>query len=160
MKSLRRIAATLALASIVAVPAAFAGTLSVTVTAVVPTKNQCKFNTANSTLAFGTLLGSTTSDAFASGSIQARCIGADPVASFAISDDGGLNNLSPGAFRMRHGTDPTAFLPYQLTISPSSATVPKAVWQTISFSGKILHGDINMAIPGTYADTVTLTLLP
>jgi spore coat protein U-like protein len=163
LKSLRNIAVALASAIIAAATgpsASLAATASVTVTAVVPTKNQCKFNTANSTLAFGTLLGSTTTDAFATGSIQARCIGADPVASFAISNDGGGNELSPGAFRMRHDTVPTAYLPYLLSIVPSEATVPKGVWQTVSFSGRILYGDINMAIPGSYSDTVTLTLLP
>jgi hypothetical protein len=61
---------------------------------------------------------------------------------------------------MRHATDTTEFLPYSLSITPSSATVPRFAVQTATISGTVAPVDFRNAMAGDFSDTVVLTLDP
>ena len=130
------------------------------VNATVLSKSICKFNTASANLPFGILNPASPVNGTAVGTINLRCIGSAPVATFILSDDGGLHDAVPGVRRMVHATNPAAFLPYSIKYTPQSATIPKNTLQTITINGTVLAADVRAAAVGTYADTVTVTLLP
>lgn len=155
---------TLAVAGLLGAPLGIsevsAGNGSLTVSATVVSKNICKFNVPTSALAFGAINASTTVPATAATSIQFRCVGSAPIATFFISDDDGLYETGPDANRMRHGVILTEYLPYSLTLSPTSASVPKNVWQTLTISGSISVPSIQNAVAGAFSDTVVILINP
>jgi spore coat protein U-like protein len=140
--------------------AARAASVQLQVNAVVLSKNVCKFSTASANLPFGVLDPGAGIDRMATGTVGLRCIGSAPIATFILTDDGGLYDAVPGARRMLRATAPAAYLPYSIRYTPQSATIPKNTLQTITIDGTVLASDIANAVPGAYADTVTLTVLP
>jgi spore coat protein U-like protein len=136
------------------------GTNTLTVTAVVLSKSKCKFNTANATLNFGALDPGNSTDVTNNTSVQFVCNGSAPIAAFAFSADNGLYSTGPGAYRMRHATVTTAYLPYTLSLSPATGTAPKGVTQTLTIGGTVKALDYRPALAGNYADTVVISLNP
>lgn len=136
------------------------GTNILTVSAAVLSKSKCKFNTANASFNFGALDPGNSSDVTQSASIQFVCNGSAPVAAFALTTDDGLYESGPGANRMRHTATTTAYLPYELQLSPAVGTVPKGVNQTLAITGTVRASNYRSAMAGSYSDTVVITLNP
>lgn len=89
-----------------------------------------------------------------------RCSSSDKFVTFFISDDDGLYETGPDQNRMRHTITPTEYLPYSLTLSPTSGTIPKNDDQTLTITGTVRGADYQDALAGNYSDTVTLTISP
>lgn len=156
-KPLALIASLLALAGTVA-QAADNG--SVVVSAFVPSKSNCKFNSGTLALPFGNVNPASVVNATASASTTFRCSGSAPLATFSITASNGLYSTAPDARRMQHATVPTEFMAYSLTLSPTSATVRKGVDQTLTVMGTIQPSAFQNVPAGTYQDTVLITLTP
>lgn len=137
-----------------------AGSNVLSVTATILSKSNCKFNTATSALAFGTLDPGSSSDATASTTVTFSCGGSAPTATFAITHDDGLYETGPGSPRMRNTTVTTEYLPYSLSLNPASGTVPKNTNQTLTINGTIQSSALQGAYAGSYADTVVISIAP
>lgn len=132
----------------------------VSVTAVVLSKSQCKFNSNTANLNFGNLDPANPVDKTITTSVTFRCGGSAPIASFSITDDDGLYEAGQDANRMRHILTTTEFLPYSLTLSPTSGTIPKNTDETLTLTGTVRGADYQDALAGSFSDTVTLTIAP
>lgn len=137
-----------------------AGNGSMTVSAVVVSKNNCKFSSGTMALNFGNVDPASTVDATASASTGFTCNGSAPTVTFFISAGDGLYSTGPGVRRMQHATVATEFMAYSLGLSPSSATVPKGSAQTLTVTGTIRPFEFQNVRAGTYQDTVVITLTP
>jgi len=133
---------------------------TLSVTATVLSKNNCKFDSKNSTLNFGALDPGNPIDTTASISIGFVCRGSAPMATFAVAEDDGLYETGANANRMRHTVVPTEYLSYSLTLNPTSGMVPKNAPQTLTVSGTVRGTDYQNAYAGNYSDTVVVSLLP
>ena len=143
-----------------ACPAHSADSGSLGVFAVVPSKNNCKFTGGAITLNFGNIDPASPANATASATSAFTCNGSAPLATFFISAGDGLYSSGPGARRMQHTAFPGEFLAYALSLSPTSATVPKGVAQTLTVTGTIQPFEFQNARAGGYLDTVVITLTP
>ena len=143
-------------------PAEAAGTGQLVVSAVVVSKGVCRFRSAATTLAFGTIDPASTAAASASTPIVIRCTGAGSftTVTYALAAGNGLHSLGAGLRRVRHATATTEFMPYNLNLSPASAAIPKNADFTITVSGSIAASDFQNASAGSYSDTVVLSLEP
>lgn len=128
---------------------------SLAVSATVLSKSNCKFSTATGTLPFGNIDSGGSADASATASLTFRCNGSAPIATYLISDDDGLN-----ANRMAHTSLAGTFLPYQLSYTPTTGSVPRGDPVTLSISGTVRSSDYRVAVAGAYSDTVILSILP
>ncbi len=134
---------------------------TVSVTATVLSKSNCKFRPPKTAaLNFGTLDPANPVDKNASATIIFYCAGSAPMATFFISDDDGLYETGPDASRMKHTTITTEYLPYSFTVSPTSGTVLKNTDQTLTISGTVLGVDYQDASVGAYSDTVVISIEP
>lgn len=133
---------------------------SLSVSAVIPTKNTCKFNASNLTLAFGTIDPTQASNITATATAGFVCNGASPSATFQISAADGMYPAGPGTRRMRHGSLATEYLPYAISMTPTSATVPKGSAQVLTVTGTLQPIHFQNAQPGSFQDTVVLTITP
>jgi len=149
----------LPLALLLGTPAQAAST-SVTVQATVLSRSNCRFRSGPAVLDFGTLDPLSGLDVTATASILFRCQGSAPMATFAISRDDGLHPAGPNLPQMQHDTDGTQYLPYELTLTPTSGTVPKHVMQTLTIDGIVRGPDYATVLPGPYSDLVVLSILP
>jgi len=131
-----------------------------TVSAVVPSKSICKFSSGSASLSFGTLDPGNPVDVTLSTTIGFRCMGSAPVATFLITDDDGMNELAPDGNRMAHLSLPGSFLPYELTLSPATATVPKNAPQVLTVTGTVRGVDYQGAPEGAYSDSVVISIEP
>jgi Spore Coat Protein U domain len=130
------------------------------VSATVPSKNVCRFQTTGPTaLPFGAINPGGTSPVTVNLTLQYRCNGSDAVAAWAVTSDDGLYESGAGQPRMRHGTVLTAFLPYTLTF-PAAGTVPRNTITNMAISATIAPADYANARAGAYADTVILSIQP
>lgn len=132
----------------------------VSVSATVLSKSNCKFRTSAAALPFGTLDAALSSDRVVSATLDFRCQGSAPIASFMFSSDDGLNEFGPNRPRMKHATDSNEYLPYSLGLSPATGTIGKGVTGTLTLTGTVTPADVAASIAGSFSDTVTLTLLP
>ena len=130
------------------------------VTATVISKSNCKFSTGTSSLNFGTLDPGNPSDSTVNTAVTFRCAGSAPIATYAIGHDSGLYETGVNAPRMRHATIPTEYLPYTLTLNPSSGSAPRNVNQTLTISGTVQGAVFQNAYAGDYADTVVISITP
>lgn len=137
-----------------------AGSGSLGVSAVVPSKSNCKFNAGALVLDFGTIDPASGSNATATATKTFRCNGSAPIATFSISANDGLYSSGPGARRMRHSSVITEFMAYAVSLSPTSASVPKGVDQTLTVTGTIQPFQFQDVRAGLYQDTVVITLAP
>lgn len=136
-----------------------AGNGTLTVAATVISKNNCKFRSGAATLNFGALDPGNTNDVTRTASMRFRCQGSAPMATFAFSTDDGLNESAPGATRMKHATE-NEFLPYSLSLSPLSGTVPKGEEKTLTITGTVTSANYRSAYAGNYRDTVVISIAP
>lgn len=149
------------LACALACTAQAAGSGSLSVTAVVLSKSNCRFSgTSTATLNFNSISPAAVADAVATSALVIKCGGSAASATFAIAAGDGLFATGAGAPRMRHLVTATEFLPYTLTLTPASATIPKNIDQTITITGRITPAQVAGAIAGTFNDTVAITLAP
>lgn len=132
----------------------------VSVTAIVLSKSQCRFNSNTAALNFANLDPVNPVDRTVDTSITFRCGGSAPNATFSITDDNGLYEAGSGRNRMRHTTTFTEYLPYSLTLSPTSGTVPKNTDQTVAVTGTVRGVDYQSAAAGNYSDRVVITIEP
>lgn len=133
---------------------------SVSVSAVIASKSNCRFNSGAMTLPFGNVNPASVVDATATATTTFVCNGSATNATFSISAGNGLYSTGPGARRMRHATVPTEFMGYSLSLSPTSATVPKGEVQTLTVTGTIQPSQFQNVLAGSYQDTVVITLTP
>lgn len=137
-----------------------AGAQSLAVSAFVVGKGNCKINTPNLVLAFGTInpAVATTATATATGTVS--CTGGkDPTMAVALTLGMG-NHSSGGMRRMRHGTVATEYLSYGASVSPASTVIPKNGGFTFTVSGTILPAAFQDVMAGSYSDTVLITVAP
>jgi spore coat protein U-like protein len=137
-----------------------AGNAPMTVSAVVPSKSNCKFGAGALTLPFGSIDPASLANAPASASVSFTCNGNAALATFSITAGNGLYSTGPGLRRMRHATILTEYLPYAISLSPVSATVPKGSAQTLTVTGTIQPFEFQNVAAGAYQDTVVITLAP
>lgn len=134
---------------------------TVGVSATVLSKSECQFQGKDgASLLLGDLDPSMGGDVEKTVTLQFRCVGSAPQASFSLSHDDGLYETGPGVLRMQHEALPGAYLPYSLSLSPERGTVPKNDAVTLSITGRVKGTDYQDAAMGGYADTVVITLLP
>jgi len=133
----------------------------VNVSATVLSRSNCRFRrNAAPVLAFGSLDPFSAADAAASATIDFRCTGSAQPAVFAITDDDGLYETGANANRMRHTANPSEYLPYEFSVSPSSGSVPRNTWIPLTITGVVRAVHVQDAAAGTYTDTVTLSINP
>jgi len=137
-----------------------ASSATVTVSATVLSKSNCKFSSASAALSFGNLDPGSLADVTVTATIGFRCIGSAPLATFLITDDDGMNEIVPDGNRMAHGSLPAVFLPYEMTLSPTTATVPKNAPQVLTLTGTARWADYRSAPAGSYSDTVVVSIDP
>lgn len=152
-------AAAAALGLTLPAPAGAADTGSLGVSAVVLSKNNCRFNSNALTISFAAIDPSGGSAVTASGDIVFRCGGSSPTASWSVTAGNGLYSTGPGARRMRHASDTSAFMAYSLNL-PTSGTVPKNTDYTLTITATIQAADFQNAIAGGYSDTVVVSVTP
>ena len=133
----------------------------VSVTATVISRGNCTFRSRTAALDFGSLDPASPIDKSVSTTIIYRCQaqGNRPI-TFAITDDDGLYETGPDAIRMRHTTQPTEYLPYSITLNPTSGTVPKTVEFPLTVTGTVRGVDYQDARIGNYSDTVVVSIEP
>jgi spore coat protein U-like protein len=139
-----------------------ADTSIVAVNATVLTNNNCRFSgvTSSAALNFGNLDPANPVDRTVNSSVNFRCNGGSPMATFFISDDDGLYETGLNANRMRHTTTITEFIPYTFTLNPITGTIPRNTLQTLTLTGTVNGTDYQNAVPGTYLDSVVITIVP
>jgi hypothetical protein len=137
-----------------------AGTNSLTVVATVISKNICKFKSKGETLNFGAIDPAGVSNITSTTTVDFVCNGSSSVATYALSSDDGLYETGPGANRMRNTSFTTEYLPYTLSFSPQSGTIPKGVTQTFTISGTVTPSNYRSAYIGNYTDTVVVSINP
>jgi len=130
------------------------------VTATVVSNNNCRFNTGSSYLNFGTLDPGNPSDKTVNTSVTFRCGGSSPIATFSITHDSGLYETGPGEPRMRNTSVTTEYLPYTLSLSPTSGTVPRFTNRTLTISGTVQGSQFQKAYVGNYRDRVAISIEP
>lgn len=139
---------------------ALAATGSLGLQAVVLSKSRCRFATTTGTVPFGTLDPSAPTTVTQNLSLTIRCGGSEPLATFLISDDDGLYETGLDGNRLQHATIPTAFIPYTLSYTPTSSTIPRNTDQIIVVTAGIDASAYATQPAGNYADTVILSISP
>lgn len=134
------------------------GSNTLQVTAVVLSKNTCRFNSTASALNFGSINPTNPAPVTASMVLVYRCNGSDPVATWSVSSDSGLHELGPGQYRMQHSALAN-YLPYTLAF-PASGSAPRNTNLNMTITGTVYPADFSAAIAGAYSDTVVLSILP
>lgn len=140
-------------------PLGAATTQTMTINAVVLSKNVCHFQSTTSALSFGNINPTSASPVTASVTLTYRCNGSDPVATWTVSSDDGLYETGVGQPRMQHTTLPANYLPYTLAF-PTSGSAPRNTNLNITVTGTILPASFAAAPAGTYSDTLILSILP
>ena len=140
-----------------------AGTAAVSVSAIVLSKGNCTFNSSNVALSFGSLDPGDPTDQNRPATLTFTCRGnGNNAITFSITHDSGLYETGPDAPQMRT-TTPTGgyeYLPYSLTLSPTSGSIPKNTDTSLAISGRVMGVDYQDAYPGNYSDTVTISINP
>lgn len=155
---LRAVVAALAL---VAGAGAQAQTSSLTVSAVVLSKSNCKFqNAKNLSMAFGVIDPASSADVTRTISTTVICHGSANVATFLVEAESGLHYGNGSRRMQRVGSSPAEYMAYSLSINPASATVNKNVPLDIEITGTITPAAFQNASAGNYSDTVRITLTP
>ncbi len=135
-----------------------AGTHQVLVSAVIVSKSDCSFNTKGGSTISLSIDPAATGNLTASGSITIRCKGSR-TASFSVSNNNGLYGSSPATLRMRHATLTTEHLGYAMSYPPSGMT-PKDTDTRFTVTVSVSPADFQNMVPGSYSDTVILTITP
>ena len=139
---------------------ALAASATLSVTATILSKSNCKFQSNSTTLAFGDLNPISATDITRQASINFVCNGSAPIATYLIVDDDGLNESGPNSNRMLHATTAGAYLPYSFALSPTTGSVNKGETTSLVVNGTIFGADYRNALVGSYSDTVIITINP
>lgn len=134
---------------------------TLTVSAFIPTKGQCRFNSTSATLNFGTLNPLDPQDVI---------VDTDTQLSFSCNGNGQddiafLTKVTASAYgtavspRMRH-QDGGIHLPYELSLSTSSVLAAKKADIELVVTGTVRGSDYVLAPIGSYSDTVTISITP
>ena len=137
-----------------------AGANTLAVGATVLSDNNCTFRSGAATLAFGAIDPGGTTDITRTTTMRFRCGGRDNPATFDFSTDNGRYETGPGANRMRNTTVTTEYLPYTLSLDPSSGTVPRRVDQTLTITGTVTSPNYRSTYVGNYRDRVIISISP
>lgn len=158
---LLKLRTTAAAAGLMASAAALAaGSHTLQVAATVVSKNTCRFTNAGpSVLNFGAIDPSSSSPVMVSVGPTFRCQGSDPIATYVVESDDGLNESGAGQPRMLHTTLAGNYLPYALNL-PQSGSVPRNTIQILTVTGTVVPAGFADARVGSYSDTVVLTIQP
>ena len=133
----------------------------VSVTATVISGGNCTFRSRTAALDFGSLDPASPIDKSVSTTIIYRCqASGNSLITFAITDDNGLYETGPNTLRMRHTTQLTEYIPYGLTLNPTSGTVPKTKEFPLTITGTVRGVDYQDAAMGNYSDTVVVSIAP
>lgn len=133
---------------------------TITVSAVVLSKSICKFRSSSAVLDFGMLDPGSAVDVTTVTSLEFRCMGSTPIATYALTDDDGMHETGANTNRMQHLSVATEYLPYSMTLSPDSGMVPKGEYRTLTISGMVRGPDYRNVLPGSYSDSVVITINP
>ena len=120
----------------------------------------CRFTTTTATFAFGNLNPGSPVDVNIAATLRFRCTGNPSPWTYTITDNDGRYETGIDANRMRNTTVTTQYLPYTLTYTPATGTVPRNQNQTLTINGTVKGIDYQYAYVGSYSDTVVLTILP
>jgi spore coat protein U-like protein len=138
---------------------------AVAVNATVVSRNAwCSFSSGTLSLNFGILNPANSTPVSVSTSVNFNCYRFFQPTVFSITDDGGLYETGPNIRRMRNTTHPSEYLPYGLTLNPTTGTLN--FWEgifgsnTLTITGTVLAADYQNAFVGDYNDTVTITIAP
>jgi spore coat protein U-like protein len=151
---------------LLAAPASsWAGTATLAVSAVIVSKNNCKFAAGTWPIAIvrnnGTGIDpSLTVTATGTATATFTCKGSSALATFTVAANDGTHAAGAGLPRMQHVTAATEFLRYSLTISPASGSASNGTPVTVTMTASVLSADYQDALPGTYWDTVAVTVSP
>ncbi len=143
---------------LLAEPAQCADSHTILINAVLLSKSICRFNTGSSTISLS-IDPAASASATATGSVAFRCVGSAATASYGVSNDNGQYGSSPTSLRMRHSTSLTQYMNYSLSY-PYSGTTPKNTNTTFTVTVSVTPADFQNLVPGTYADTVVLSIVP
>lgn len=133
---------------------------SISISATVLSSSNCQFRPPRSAaLNFGNLDPTNPVPVPTSTTLDFRCAGSSPLATFFISADNGFH-FSGGNRRMQNASDPAAYIPYELALSPQTATVPKNADQTLTINGLIDGAGYRYASVGSYIDQVIVSINP
>jgi spore coat protein U-like protein len=138
----------------------YAATGTITVAALVLSKNTCSISTSNLNLNVGALDPENSIDINVGSSIDFSCNGNAGSTTIAVADDNGMYETGIDLNRMRHLQVTTEFIPYSLTITPPSGPVPLGVGQSLGVTLFISGSDYRNAYAGAYEDTVVVTITP
>jgi spore coat protein U-like protein len=140
--------------------AADSNVISVTAT-IISSKGNCTFTSKTAALNFGSLDPANPVDKSVNTTIIYRCQAqGNSLITFAITDNDGLYETGPDAPRMRHTTQLTEYIPYGLTLNPTSGTVPKVQEFPLTITGTVRGVDYQNAAMGNYSDTVVVSIAP
>jgi hypothetical protein len=134
---------------------------SISLSATVLSRSNCRFSPPNATttLNFGNLNPANPSAVTASTTINYRCGGSAPMATFMITADDGQHSID-GSRSLQSESDPDSHIHYAVSLCTQSATIPRNTDQTLTVTGTI-NGDAYLsASPGSYADILTLLINP
>lgn len=151
------------LAGVLAVATSFgshaAGSATLQVSAAVLSKSQCKFAAgAAPVAAFGTINQASSTNLTAAASLVLSCNGSATTAVYAVSAGNGAN-FSGGSRQMKEAAS-SNFLPYTLTLTPTSGSVNKGATTTVSITATMVPSSFSNAPAGAYSDAVSITLSP
>lgn len=143
--------------------ASAAGNAVMNVSATIISKNICSFKTNAANLSFGVLNPISPVNVTASTAAIFTCKGSAPLVVYNITQNSGLNSTGPGGNRLKHATNPTAYLPYSLSLVPDAPSFPRETPpqdHTVTVTGTLLGADYQTALAGNYTDTVTIDIVP
>jgi len=153
------------LSILIVASASYAADFPISISAVVLSDNNCTFRTNTASLNFGNLDPANPLDRTVSTSIQFRCGGRDPWATYNISDNDGLHSTGPDAPRMQNTADATEYLPYHIDLDPNTGTIRRStrrnpIWGALTITGTVRGLDYQDVRMGNYRDTVRITIEP
>lgn len=130
-------------------------------TATVLSRNVCKLSATNVlAMDFGAIDASSLLPQTKQLTWTFTCNGSSAVAAWSMTSGDGLHAIGPGLRRMQHGAVATEFLPYSLAISPTAGTAAKGTAITVTLTGTVAPSAFQSALPGSYSDTVAITVAP
>jgi spore coat protein U-like protein len=142
----------IALAVLAAGGAAWAATTTVAVSANVV--GTCQFNNVGA-VAFGAL--DQVAAPLVTATVTQPAFWCTKNTTWTMTDDSGVNEVTPGARRMANGTD---FIPYTFTYTATGPGAGKSTPTTMNIVATVPAGSYTDVSAGPYTDTVTLTINP
>jgi len=121
----------------------------------------CRFSTKSGSILFGLLDRGNPVDRASSVSMNIRCSGSDPTATYLITTNDGQYPAGPGLPRMRNIIVLTEYLPYSLSYNPpSGTTIPRNTNTLFTVTATVLGLDYMNAYVGDYEDIIEIYIDP